>query len=308
VYGATTVISKDPAEDLKKTSLVEGTTPTAAGSSVGAKGARATTSHGGGGGGGGGGGDASVGGGSGGGGDGDGGGGLGDGDGGGEGGDEGGIIPTNLWMALSSAAWSFSIVSSFACMNPSSSKHVQVDGGEPARDPEPSTVAAPNLGAGDDIKVAAPTQSSMQKAARYLRRRGLIICGCREGVRRALYIGKREGIQLRFVCERACRFWACFSRRGLFRACFSPATDDENCGATQKRRRFVAGRVAGNSVSSEAASVRCGRVTFCAGWWRRGGDQWSAGTSRSTTGINQSKEFRSCSGAKKTQCCCKTRR
>ena len=164
----------------------------------------------------------------GGGGDGDGGGGLGDGDGGGEGGDEGGIIPTNLWMALSSAAWSFSIVSSFACMNPSSSKHVQVDGSEPARDPEPSTVAAPNLGAGDDIKVAAPTQSSMQKAARYLSRRGLIICGCREGVRRALYIGKREGIQLRFVCARACRFWACFSRRGLFRACFSPATDDEN--------------------------------------------------------------------------------
>ena len=50
VCGATTVISKDPAEDLKKTSLVEGTTPTAAGSSVGAKGARATTSHGGGGG------------------------------------------------------------------------------------------------------------------------------------------------------------------------------------------------------------------------------------------------------------------
>jgi hypothetical protein len=48
VCGATTVISKDPA-DLKKTSLVEGTTPTTDGSSVGAKGARATTSHGGGG-------------------------------------------------------------------------------------------------------------------------------------------------------------------------------------------------------------------------------------------------------------------
>jgi len=48
VYGATNVISKDPA-DLKKTSLVEGTTPTA-GSSVGAKGPRATTwAHGGGG-------------------------------------------------------------------------------------------------------------------------------------------------------------------------------------------------------------------------------------------------------------------
>ena len=47
VRGATTVIAMDPA-DLKKTSLVEGTTPTA-GSSVGAKGPRATTSHGGGG-------------------------------------------------------------------------------------------------------------------------------------------------------------------------------------------------------------------------------------------------------------------
>ena len=47
VYGATNLIAKDPA-DLKKISLVEFTTPIA-GSSVGAKGARATTSHGGGG-------------------------------------------------------------------------------------------------------------------------------------------------------------------------------------------------------------------------------------------------------------------
>ena len=47
VCGATTVIAMDP-EDLKKTSLVEGTTPTA-GLSVGAKRARVTTSHGGGG-------------------------------------------------------------------------------------------------------------------------------------------------------------------------------------------------------------------------------------------------------------------
>ena len=47
VYGATTVIAKDPA-DLKKISLVERTMPTT-GSSVGAKGARAITSHGGGG-------------------------------------------------------------------------------------------------------------------------------------------------------------------------------------------------------------------------------------------------------------------
>ena len=33
--------------------------------------------------------------------------------------------------------------------------------------------------------------------------------------------------------ERACRFWACFSRRGLVWACFSPATDDANCEATE---------------------------------------------------------------------------
>jgi hypothetical protein len=85
VRGATTVIAMDPA-DLKKTSLVEGTTPTA-GSSVGAKGARATTSHGSGGGlGGGGGGD----GGGGGGGAGKGGGGFGEGGGGGGEGDGGG--------------------------------------------------------------------------------------------------------------------------------------------------------------------------------------------------------------------------
>ena len=35
------------------------------------------------------------------------------------------------------------------------------------------------------------------------------------------------------VCEeKACRCRACFTRRGLFWACFS--TDDENCGATQR--------------------------------------------------------------------------
>ena len=33
--------------------------------------------------------------------------------------------------------------------------------------------------------------------------------------------------------ERACRFWACFARRGLFWACFSPAVDDENCDAIE---------------------------------------------------------------------------
>ena len=33
--------------------------------------------------------------------------------------------------------------------------------------------------------------------------------------------------------ERACRFWACLARRGLFWACFSPATDDENCDAPE---------------------------------------------------------------------------
>ena len=89
VRGATTVIAMDPA-DLKKTSLVEGTTPTAE-SSVGAKGARATTSHGGGGGlGEGGGGDGDGGGGLGDGGGGEGDGGGGEGDGGGGDGDGGG--------------------------------------------------------------------------------------------------------------------------------------------------------------------------------------------------------------------------
>jgi hypothetical protein len=55
-------------------------------------------------------------------------------------------------------------------------------------DPEPSIVAAPNLGAGENGKVAAPTQSSTQKAARYLSRRWRITCGRAErarGVRRA---------------------------------------------------------------------------------------------------------------------------
>ena len=37
------------------------------------------------------------------------------------------------------------------------------------------------------------------------------------------------------VCEeKACRCWACFARRGWFWECFSPATDDENCRATQR--------------------------------------------------------------------------
>jgi len=49
VCGATTVISKEDPAGLKKTSLVEGRMPTV-GSSVGTKGARATTFHGGGGG------------------------------------------------------------------------------------------------------------------------------------------------------------------------------------------------------------------------------------------------------------------
>eukprot|EP00964_Phaeocystis_antarctica_P125592 scaffold89242_cov30-Phaeocystis_antarctica.AAC.1 len=33
--------------------------------------------------------------------------------------------------------------------------------------------------------------------------------------------------------ERACRFRACFSRRGLFWVCFSPASDGENCDTTE---------------------------------------------------------------------------
>ena len=100
VRGAMTVISNEPLDfDLKKTSLVEASTPTD-GLSLGAKGARKTTSHGGGGGDGEDGGDGSGGGddGSGGGGDdggcdggiGDDGGCDGDGDGSGGGGDDGG--------------------------------------------------------------------------------------------------------------------------------------------------------------------------------------------------------------------------
>ena len=60
-------------------------------------------------------------------------------------------------------------------MASSSSEHPQVDGSESSPDTEPSIVAAPNLGVGDDGK--APTQSSMHKAARYLSRRGRITCG-----------------------------------------------------------------------------------------------------------------------------------
>ena len=72
-------------------------------------------------------------------------------------------------------------------------------------DPEPpSIVAAPNLG--ECGKSAAPTQSSTQKAARYLSRRGRITCGCREGERGQESARERErvgiDIQLRCVCVR----------------------------------------------------------------------------------------------------------
>ena len=45
--------------------------------------------------------------------------------------------------------------------------------------------------------------------------------------------------------ERACRFWACFWRRGLFWACFSPATDDENCDTTERAPHEVSRCVCG---------------------------------------------------------------
>ena len=51
--------------------------------------------------------------------------------------------------------------------------------------------------------------------------------------------------------ERACRFWACLARRGLFWACFSPATDDENCDAPEgaphevSRGAYMRGRMCG---------------------------------------------------------------
>ena len=47
--------------------------------------------------------------------------------------------------------------------------------------------SASNLGAGADGKVAAQTQSSMQKAARYLSRRGQITCGADHAVRCATW-------------------------------------------------------------------------------------------------------------------------
>ena len=46
-----------------------------------------------------------------------------------------------------------------------------------------SGTSASNLGVDDDGKVAAQTQSSMQKAARYLKRRGRITCGADHAVR-----------------------------------------------------------------------------------------------------------------------------
>ena len=52
-----------------------------------------------------------------------------------------------------------------------------MDGGEPSPDPESSIVVEPNmLVLGDDGKDAAPTQSSTQRAARYLSRRERITC------------------------------------------------------------------------------------------------------------------------------------
>jgi len=44
-----------------------------------------------------------------------------------------------------------------------------------------------------------------------------------EGAREEAWVGRDFGGER----ERACRFWACFSRRGLVWACFSPTTDDD---------------------------------------------------------------------------------
>ena len=80
----------------------------------------------------------------------------------------------------SSAAWSTAAPSSSTAIASSSSEHLQVDGGEPSPDPEPSPpsiVAAPNLGAGGNGEVAALTHSSTQKAASHLIRRGRTTCG-----------------------------------------------------------------------------------------------------------------------------------
>ena len=59
----------------------------------------------------------------------------------------------------------------------------EVDVDEPSTDLEPSIVAAPNSGAGDDGEVAAPTHPSTQKAASHLSRRGRITCGADHAVR-----------------------------------------------------------------------------------------------------------------------------
>ena len=50
--------------------------------------------------------------------------------------------------------------------------------------------------------------------------------------------------------ERACRFRACFSRRGLFWVCFSPASDGENCDTTEGAPHEVSrGAHAGEGVA-----------------------------------------------------------
>ena len=135
-------------------------------------------------------------------------------------------------------------------------------------------MAAPNLGAGDGGKDAAPTQFNTQSVASHLGRRGRTTCSAQTNalrevpreIRRApgkaeVYTTVRVGRDFG-ERERTCRFWACFARRGLFWACFSPATDDENCDATKgaphERSR---GAYAGEWEDVRRACVGCTRAS-----------------------------------------------
>eukprot|EP00964_Phaeocystis_antarctica_P087372 scaffold55425_cov72-Phaeocystis_antarctica.AAC.2 len=80
-------------------------------------------------------------------------------------------------------------------------------------------MAAPNLGAGDDGEVAAPTHSSTQKAASHLIRRGRITCGadtcgerCREDEGRQARVGRASVRKKPAGSGRASRDAACSGR------------------------------------------------------------------------------------------------
>ena len=71
-----------------------------------------------------------------------------------------------------------------------------------------------------------------------------------EGAREEAWVGRDFGGER----ERACS-WARFSRRGLVWACFSPATDDENYGATEGApHEVLRGEFAGEGVTCTWAS------------------------------------------------------